>query len=342
MVEAASELLRSAGLGAAAYHAGMTREQRVWVQEAWTSGEMPVVVATNAFGMGIDKADVRRVIHFQMPGSLEAYYQEAGRAGRDGKPADCILLHAYRDRFTHEFFIRTSYPPRKVLISTYRALSEAAASFGGPVMPARFAHRVAGIKSEREVYSALRILTDFGAVENTAARRGLIVRWVASAGSIGEALMSGGGGRGPVDGELLEGLARASARGERRVFRVSRRDVARWCGGDLRSARTALDRFQESGLLGWREDGANAGYRPTHPNLGPEELPVDWSRVKQLRAMEVRKLRRMERYAFQRGCRRRYLLEYFGESGRVVCEGCDRCRPEPDGGADDNLIITSC
>jgi len=324
MVEAAAELLRSAGIGAAAYHAGMTREQRVWVQDAWTSGEVPVVVATNAFGMGIDKENVRRVIHFQMPGSLEAYYQEAGRAGRDGVAAECILLHAYRDRFTHEFFIRTSYPPRKVLRSTYRALSDAAAAFGGPVMPARFAHRVAGIKSEREVYSALRILTDFGAVENTAARRGLIVRWVASADSLGEWLTNGGVGEGPVERALLEGLARVSAHGARRVFRVSRRDVARW-SGDFRSARLALDRLQASGVLGWREDGANAGYRPTHPGLGADELPVDWSRVKELRSMEVRKLRRMEGYAFQGGCRRRYLLAYFGESGRVTCGGCDRC-----------------
>jgi ATP-dependent DNA helicase RecQ len=331
MVEAAAELLRSAGIGAAAYHAGLTREQRVWVQEAWTSGEVPVVVATNAFGMGIDKENVRRVIHFQMPGSLEAYYQEAGRAGRDGEPAECILLHAYRDRFTHEFFIRTSYPPRKVLLSTYRALRDAAESFGGPVMPARFAHRVAGIKSEREVYSALRILTDFGAVENSAARRGLIVRWVASAGYVGELLMNGGGGEGPVERMLLEGLARASARGERRVFRVSRRDVARW-SGDLRSARMALDHLQSSGVLGWREDGANAGYRPTRPNLSAGDLPVDWARVKELRAMEVRKLRRMERYAFQRGCRRRYLLAYFGESDPVACRGCDRCAAWPSDG----------
>jgi ATP-dependent DNA helicase RecQ len=330
MAEAATELLRGAGVGAAAYHAGMTREQRVWVQEAWTSGAVPVVVATNAFGMGIDKEDVRRVIHFQMPGSLEAYYQEAGRAGRDGEAADCILLHAYGDRFTHEFFIRTSYPPRKVLLSTYRALRDAAASFGGPVMPARFAHRVAGMKSPREIYSALRILTDSGAVENAAARRGLIVRWVASASDLDELLVNGAGSGvdEPVERSLLEGLARASARGARRTFRVSRRELARWCGGDFRSARLGLERLQASGLLGWREDGVNAGYRPANPSLRPDDLPVDWARVSELRAMEIRKLRRMEKYAFQRGCRRRYLLGYFGESGRVACDSCDRCAPE--------------
>jgi ATP-dependent DNA helicase RecQ len=74
-------------------------------------GEARVVVATNAFGMGIDKPDVRLVVHYNMPGTLEAYYQEGGRAGRDGGPADCVLLHAYPDRFTHEFFIEQTYPP---------------------------------------------------------------------------------------------------------------------------------------------------------------------------------------------------------------------------------------
>jgi ATP-dependent DNA helicase RecQ len=331
MVEAATELLRGAGIGAAGYHAGMTKEQRSCVQEAWTSGAVPVVVATNAFGMGIDKEDVRRVIHFQMPGSLEAYYQEAGRAGRDGEAAECILLHSYGDRFTHQFFIRTSYPPRKVLLSTYRALRDAVGSFGEPVMPARFAHRVSGLKSGREVYSALRILTDFGVVENVGARRGLIVRWVASVGLLDELLADGSRtAETPAERALLEGLARVSARGERRVFRVARRDISRWCDGDFRSARQGLETLQAAGVLGWREDGADSGYRPVDPEVRGHDLKVDWARISDLRSLEIRKLRRMERYAFQRGCRRRYLLEYFGESGRVACQGCDRCTPVPD------------
>jgi ATP-dependent DNA helicase RecQ len=91
-----------------AYHAGMNRGVRAAAQERFMSGEVPVIVATNAFGMGIDKSDVRTVCHATVPGSLEAYYQEAGRAGRDGAPARCLLFAEARDKGLHVFFIQRS------------------------------------------------------------------------------------------------------------------------------------------------------------------------------------------------------------------------------------------
>jgi superfamily II DNA helicase RecQ len=95
---------------AEAYHAGLDAERRQRVQEAFQKGEIEVVVATIAFGMGIDKADIRTVIHTALPGSVEAYYQEIGRAGRDGGPSRAILMHSYADRYTHDFFYERDYP----------------------------------------------------------------------------------------------------------------------------------------------------------------------------------------------------------------------------------------
>jgi ATP-dependent DNA helicase RecQ len=95
----------------AAYHAGLDPATRDRVQRAFLSGKLDVVVATVAFGMGVDKADVRTVIHVALPGSVEAYYQEIGRAGRDGLPSRTILLHGFADRRLQEFFLEKNYPP---------------------------------------------------------------------------------------------------------------------------------------------------------------------------------------------------------------------------------------
>jgi DNA topoisomerase-3 len=95
---------------AEAYHAGLDGERRQRVQEAFLKGEVEVIVATIAFGMGIDKPDVRTVVHTALPGSVEAYYQEIGRAGRDGNASRAILMHSYADRYTHDFFYERDYP----------------------------------------------------------------------------------------------------------------------------------------------------------------------------------------------------------------------------------------
>jgi DNA topoisomerase-3 len=118
----------AAALGArfptAAYHAGLAASERDRAQQAFLGGEMEVVVATIAFGMGIDKPDVRTVVHTALPGSVEGYYQEIGRAGRDGKPSRAILFHSYVDRRTHEFFHGRDYPPKEVLAKLYESLSK--------------------------------------------------------------------------------------------------------------------------------------------------------------------------------------------------------------------------
>src|SRR5256885_4742162 len=206
-VDQLTNLLERSRIPAAGYHAGLDDARRHTVQEAFMTERHRALVATNAFGMGIDKPNVRLVIHYAMPGTLEAYYQEAGRAGRDGLHSDVFLLHAFPDRFTHDFFIKGSYPERSVVEQTYESLKKHVDQQGFVnADPEAIARAVKSKANVREVEGALKILARGGAVTMSNGERArVVVRLLATPDRIKRELT------GEANAEL--GLLRALWRG---------------------------------------------------------------------------------------------------------------------------------
>jgi ATP-dependent DNA helicase RecQ len=166
-VETVAATLKEQGVDCVAYHAGMNDDQRHGAQEKFMSAECAVVVATNAFGMGIDRSDVRFVIHYEIPGSIEAYYQEAGRAGRDGEPSRCELLFNYADVRTQRFFIDGANPTPAVISAVYAELRRMCAD--GPVEKsvADISARIPSVENDMTVGTSLHLLERAGFIERS-------------------------------------------------------------------------------------------------------------------------------------------------------------------------------
>lgn len=163
-VEEVSDSLRALKVSLVSYHGGMDDREREEAQDAFLSRRKDIAVATNAFGMGIDRSDVRFVAHFEVPGSPEAYYQEAGRAGRDGEPGVCELLFNYADTSTQEFFLEGANPPLSLIRAVYDAL-RVYAKGSDALVPIRDLASAVGAKNDMGVSSALSILGRCGAIQ---------------------------------------------------------------------------------------------------------------------------------------------------------------------------------
>ena len=329
-VDALVPLLNGVGVRTVGYHAGVPDAERRRIQETFMSGEAPVVVATNAFGMGIDKPDVRMVVHYNMPGTLEAYYQEAGRAGRDGQPADCVLLHAYADRFTHEFFTEQSFPPRKVVEEVLRELRRRADENGVFSLPiAEFARTLSSAKGDRQVYSALRILEEHGLVAQVqpGGSAAVRVRLIATPKRITRELDNG---ERPAELALLRALWRVG--GGEALYRgvlLEWRDLDR-LAGTASAAMGLLDALQSEGFVEWQRIGGGEGVHVLDRTTPTSRIPVDWRGLEARKQRELKKLQRMQGYAYHERCRRGYVLRYFGDPAAMQrCDACDGCRDEP-------------
>ncbi len=320
-VDRISFMLEQRGIPAAGYHAGLDDAHRREVQDAFMNERIRAIVATNAFGMGIDKPNVRVVIHHSMPGTLEAYYQEAGRAGRDGKHSDVYLLHSFPDRFTHEFFIRGAYPERQLVEKVYAALArQALAGKSLPSTPEDVLPIVSGKTSPREIESALRILSQAGAVAGASGSgSSVFIRLVATPQRIREEIT---GSANPELG-LLRSLWRIGGDRLQTGIAVDLDGLPPGLNGRAGAA-GLLDAMQSRQILIWER--ADSGIRLADSNAPLAVFKIDWDSIDRRRAAELSKLEAVQKYAYTKACRRGFVLRYFGDPAATArCTGCDNC-----------------
>ena len=318
-VETLSSALRSNGYKAGSYHAGMEMESRKFVQDSFMEGTLPVVVATNAFGMGIDKADLRFVVHYDIPGSPEAYYQEVGRAGRDGKPATCLLLFNYADTFTQEFFIDGSYPARDMIERAYEVLCDIGTD-EIEMTQKTLAERLGRKKSnEMAVSSCLKILEKAGYIERGSdgehqARVTLRVE--------PEKLRRQVEGKSKYQKEIVNYCLDVLDGSKDKTLLVDLDVMAENLDLALEQLRRHLSALHQAGSIEYRPPFRGRGLKIMSRVPG-SKLNINFQEIERRSLFERNKLRKMIDYAYTDQCLRRFILEYFGE--RNTSNNCDNC-----------------
>jgi len=322
-VERTVKKLNKSDLKANAYHAGLDEAERTRVQENFMEGRTNLVVATNAFGMGIDRSDIRMVIHHTFPGTIEAYYQEGGRAGRDGDQATCLLLYTPSDRMLQEFFIDSRYPPREIVFQVYDQLRQR------PEELLWLTYREIGMMGEEKipdltVGSCIKILEDALAVKRLHRYDNQAELYLKKSPQI---LINELSSRAKNRKKLIHNLERIY--GENQLtngIQFLPAELAKRTDLSVDALRRCFLQIEAEGNITYIPPFRGRGLRVLK-RVKPEELDIDFQALKVRKAYELTKLDQVMDYATTEMCRRSFLLGYFGESAKGDnCRACDRCK----------------
>ncbi|MEI7620556.1 MAG: ATP-dependent DNA helicase RecQ [Candidatus Falkowbacteria bacterium] len=318
------EILTGYDVRAVTYHAGMDPESRDWVQNSFMKGEAQVVVATNAFGLGINKKDIRFVIHNDMPGTIEAYYQEAGRAGRDGVDSFCLLLYSSRDRYLREFFIKGDNPGSHIIVEIYDFLRRRANDQPGEsilITYAELGQKLSENVPEMAVGTSLKILEREGYISRPNEKTtNAFLQAKADSGKMLEAL----GKRAKTQIEVFTKLTESFSVELQKGWEISLEEIASILKIKREALLRTIKKLDEQGLLEYRPPFKGTEIKVLK-SVHPADLNLDFSALKAKERRAYEKLDEMESYIYSEMCRQQYILNYFGDHHSQKCGKCDVC-----------------
>ncbi|AXJ01408.1 ATP-dependent DNA helicase RecQ [Cyclonatronum proteinivorum] len=326
--ELSAQLQQVSGRAVKPYHAGLSPRQRSQVQEQWVSGKVPLVVATNAFGMGIDKPDCRYVIHYDAPASLEAYYQEAGRAGRDGETGYPVLLYNPHTFTVMRQQIENSYPTRDQLLKIYNCVCDTLDLAVGSEMDRA---EILDLKSVEQrsgfgtgkIMAALRIFKRLELFDlSSEPGRQIGVQFSMDLGLIRQITQDTHYSE--RKRQFIQDIFRLFGPGSlHEIVWLSASYVAEKTGFTFNRVVSGLEVLQREQLLTAKVLNGDPMVRiTTIRELKPH---LDSVVVEQYREILLKKLQYMQAYCETSDCRSRFLRTYFGEVNPPRCGTCDNC-----------------